>query len=880
MKRKFKLLNDAHVRRKFRPVIKCFKYLNKNLEIKKAGVSFLLLVLMSFLNVSMSFDFVRADEAAPGNAIIETGNTSSGVAAENLVNNTKVAAPDPTPTPTPEVTPTPTPVALNNATALSNDGAAAATTTENISVENSSKAAVSNEISSTASTGENSANGNSATSTIITGDANASADVVNIVNSNFTESNGRIAILNAFYSLFGDLDLSSSISTFSCPDNCSSLIKNLSVKNENSAEITNDILVRSHTGDNSASGGSSGVIATGDANSAANVLNVVNTNVVGSNYLLLVFNNFGSWDGDLVFPSKYKFNLCCTGGVSGNFLNENKAEIENRIIADASSGKNSANGSGGVIVSGNSNAAVNVLNRVNTNIFDSDSVYVAFRFFGDWSGNVYSAPDGFSWARTDDGLILLGGGNSGAGGGNSTDVSNKNNVRIKNNVHAYALTGQNMADGNTLSGRISSGNANSAVNVVNVVNTNVLGRNWVLALVNIFGDWKGNIAFGRPDLWIGESASSIPHEAKPGDVFTYKLTVINNGDTDATQIALSDDFDEHFLTIKDPRGGVLSEDGKKITWDLGTLKPGESRIISYDVGVKDNLPEGDTVVTNTASINAFEKDASQKDNIETTSIVLTRVPTYVPNAVNNTLPDFHIVKTHSATSTLVKAGDSVDYKIVLTNNGSGQGYESKIVDELFYATGTEPITTRQWNLDTVLGGEEITVTYTLEIPKTAKPGIYRNVAKFFAKDELQVDRYALSSESYIEVVEPGEVENANASNAGGGIGSDSLSGPAPEPTTPTPTPEGVKIAVVEGAKTLGIEKSSSGASHGKSKLALANSQFPPDQLKDISENDKQGLNLAALAYLNSRFLLPIIFAAFLALLIAYYLKHKEDKENV
>ncbi|MBI2024445.1 DUF11 domain-containing protein [Candidatus Giovannonibacteria bacterium] len=840
----------------------------KFFEFRKIAVPFALLLLMSFLNVSMSFDLAKADEMASSTEIT-TGDAMSEVSAENIVNTNEVELVEPTPTPTPEPTPTSEPTPTLGVETLE---ASTSTPEVSLEVENTNDAEVSNEISSTASTGENIADGNSATSTIITGDANAAADVINIVNTNIIDSNGRMAILNAFSSLFGDLDLTSLENFQSCGE-CSGIL-NIGANNENNAEITNDIVVRAITGENSASGNGSGVIATGDANAAANVLNVVNTNVVGSNYLLLVFNNFGDWNGDVIFPSKYNFNLCCTLNVPAGISNSNSASVDNGVSVDAQTGENSADGeSGGLIVSGNSNSAVNVLNQVNSNVLSSDSVYVAFRFFGDWSGNVYSAPEGFSWTQTDNGLILLGGGNSG-GAGSNMEISNENNATIQNSVRVFALTGQNSVNGNANGGVIVTGDANAAANVVNVVNTNVLGRNWVLALVNIFGNWNGNIAFGRPDLWIGESASSIPREAKPGDIFTYKLTVINNGDTDATGITLVDDFNEHFLSVDNHNGGTLSEDGDKISWDLGDLKPGESRIISYDVRIGDNLPEGDTMISNTASIKAFEKDASQTDNVETTSIVLTRVSTYVPNIATNPQPDFKIVKTHNATSSTVHAGDSVDYKIVLSNDGSGQGYDAKIVDILYYATDTEPVTTREWNLDTVFGNEEIIVTYTLEILKNAKPGIYRNVAKFTAKDELVVDRYVVESESYIEVIENGEIEGATSQNSGGGIGDENLSSPADIENSESE----IVLASVAGelSDDNTIQNANNAGDAGENEIITAETQKPADPIKEIPDNDKPGLNLAALAYLNSRFLLPIIFAAFLALIIAYYLRKSGD----
>ena len=544
--------------------------------------------------------------------VIATGDAQSDVTVENTVNTSETS--------------------VGNLEAEPPSGGSAsseeaAPTSERVGVENNNTAEIATEATSTAATGENSADNNSGSAVIATGDANASANIINIVNSTFTGSDGFIAFLNIFSSLFGDLDFRNSLFLNStCPD-CDIFSGDLSVNNQNTASIHNDAVVRAQTGGNSASGNAgAGVIATGDANAAANVFNVVNTNVVGSNYLLLVMNNFGSWNGDLVLPSKYLFPNCCSGAGSVSVNNNSDASIENNISGEAETGGNEANGNtNGLVVTGNANAVANTLNQVNTNIFGSDSVMIAFRFFGDWTGNVFSAPEGFSWIESDGGLVLMGdpsAGGFGGGAGSSTTINNSNFADIRNNVRVLALTGDNRASGNGGGGVIATGNANAATNVVNVVNTNIFGRNWILALVNVFGNWNGNIAFGRPDLWVGESVSEIPKEAVPGDRITYTLTVLNNGDTDATNILLHDDFDERHLNPVSLNGGNRTDRG--VEWNLGTLKPGEARVISYDVEIKDNLPAGATFLANTATAGSFEEDARSEDNTERTTILINR----------------------------------------------------------------------------------------------------------------------------------------------------------------------------------------------------------------------------------------------------------------
>ena len=413
---------------------------------------------------------------------------------------------------------------------------------------------------------------------------------------------------------------------------------------------------------------------------------------------------------------------------------------------------------------------------------------------------------------------------------------------------------------------IQTGDAHAVANVVNIVNTNVIGRNWVFALINVFGNWQGNIAFGQPDLWVGETVSNIPQAVTPGHEMTYTLTVINNGNTDATNVSLRDDFDERYLQTKTLNGG--NESGGSVAWNLGTLKPGEAKVISYDVEVKESLPVGGTNVLNTATVSATEPDGQNTDNTETTSVVLVRNREI--NYSTNPLADFKIKKTHNATTTLVQAGDSVDYEIVLKNDGGGKGFVSRIIDNLFYADETEPIETREWPLDTVYDGEEITVTYTLEVSPDAEPGVYRNVARFIAQDERQVDAYFVSSESFIEVtaIEEATSTTATSTTQTGGLGE----GESVEPAEDVVAPEENIISV--------FNKKVEDVIDTESEIAFAEAEAQAEPVNVfIPPAERDFGSMAALAFLDLKLYWPWLLAAILALLFLLYLVRRRRSEE-
>src|SRR3989344_252326 len=201
---------------------------------------------------------------------------------------------------------------------------------------------------------------------IATGDATAVVNLVNVINTTIVGSDGLMKILNIFLPFFGDLDTR----LWGLPgSDCIGGPGSLMVGNSNSAELANNLSVSGETGQNSVAIGDLGAdggIFTGVANAAANILNIVNTNLIGSQYLLLVMNNFNAWDGDLVLPGKDFFTSIreqvLTGGSSLAVTNENAADIENAVAVEDGTGEDTIEGgSDGVIVTGDANAAANTV---------------------------------------------------------------------------------------------------------------------------------------------------------------------------------------------------------------------------------------------------------------------------------------------------------------------------------------------------------------------------------------------------------------------------------------------------------------------------------------------------------------------------------------
>lgn len=465
---------------------------------------------------------------------------------------------------------------------------------------------------------------------IVTGDAYSAVNIANVVNSNVVNSDGFIYLGNQILPPQTSLDLTD----FFFPDPDSTLAQAATCtllscvsedvfytyNQENVATIINDATVEAVTGENLADGDIADIV-TGDAYGGANVINVVNTNIVDSNYRLMTFNAMGDLDGDLLLPTQELFNAFY-GRPNGMTRVEsaedihltasstNLADVNNNIEANARSGFNeSTTALDSKITTGRAESESNVLNKINQNIFGGDVMYLLVRVHGAWTGDVHGLPDGLDWMWTSDGVLIF---NEGAeivpsaflpydSDSYNADFENLNDVYIDNNVNIESITGDNETRG--LVGSITTGEAVASANVMNVANTNVIGANWTYAVINIFGDFHGDIAFSEVDLELTGSVSG-PDPLGFGDTLIYNYIVHNNSTVPATNVEV-----RQTLQNATVNGSAISQ-----TQNVGTLAPGTSTSIQFSAIVDDDIPAGTTTVRAVAAVTSNEGEATISDN--------------------------------------------------------------------------------------------------------------------------------------------------------------------------------------------------------------------------------------------------------------------------
>lgn len=673
-------------------------------------------------------------------------------AADDAIGPSPIPSSTPTPdiSPSPYPTPSPTPETSTSVEATAAEGAATSEPTLDpipspmpgtIEVVNDNQGEIGNNVAAEGSSGDNliaSADGNAS---VDTGDVNVVVGLVNAENTNITNSSLSQFLFNLFENSGEDIDLSelsgqigTAISA-DCPPG-SACPGSLSVANNNQGTIDNALTINGISGNNQATSENGNVtITTGDVNVVANIFNLLNTNITGSNWYNLIINVFGDWTGDLVLPGKEKMqmftgSLDALGGSGASVSNSDGGIIENNVQITSDTGGNEAITDATIIRTGDASANANILNMANTNITGGNWFFIAVNNLGKWEGQIFSLPPGIQAAGDSNGVKIfnvplssIAGGNApgsgnGAQSGNSSGltVANNNSGSIKNNLVINLLTGGNSAVGGG-NATIQTGNANAIANIINILNSNITGSNLLTGMVNIFGAWKGNVAFGRPDLWIGASASSPSTLPRPGDPITYTLTYANRGDADATNVKIKSDFNDLYFSVTDPGTGAVSNPGE-IKWNIGDVPVGGVGSVSYSVKVTPEIPVGLTALTSDAGITSLERDWNSEDNKDEISMnVFKDASRWIPPD-----PNLQLTKTRIGEGPIY-SGSSVDYEIILNNDSDGSSRFTTISDILYDKWG-QKVSVSNWDLGEVFPHEKVTIKYTLNIGSEIPVGAY------------------------------------------------------------------------------------------------------------------------------------------------------------
>src|SRR3989344_1521505 len=247
--------------------------------------------------------------------------------------------------------------------------------------------------------------------------------------------------------------------------------------------------------------------------------------------------------GDIVLPDAIFFDKFFQNGNtlpemnSSSFIvqNDNEETFMGTTTAHAITGQNVASSVGlghGDVATGEAHTSSTSYTAANQTHVGGSSALFVFHVSGNWNGTVKGLPAGMSSRRTAYGIEVYSNGSVAPQGTqgiyNSSDfiASSTNKATVKTDVNVWAETGNNTAEVEDGTAGVRTGDAYATANVVNMVNTNVVNRNFIFAVFNIAGDWQGDIDFGghSPNLQVTTTVEQ-PDPTISGSDVTYHFLV-------------------------------------------------------------------------------------------------------------------------------------------------------------------------------------------------------------------------------------------------------------------------------------------------------------------------------------------------------------------
>jgi len=260
--------------------------------------------------------------------------------------------------------------------------------------------------------------------------------------------------------------------------------------------------------------------------------------------------------------------------------------------------------------------------------------------------------------------------------------------------------------------------------------SNLMVAYYVTAGHKLIGEFRHPAPRLRIENWL---ESGEPGE---GGNVTFNIQYRNEGNADAVNAILTDTFDQGLTYLGDTSGFTKTEDGNKVTWQLGDLAPGDW--VNFYVFARVDALEGHDII-NTAEISSESFDAGNPED---------RVRSWQGTVVAN---DTHVNVGIGAWTWNPAPGQNYVYNVNVCNNGSTGSTGLTLTETLPAATtldswwGREPGwselsrigNTLTLSSPTIAGWRCQEVYVKVKLDESAQPGdeIINNVEIYAANDD-------------------------------------------------------------------------------------------------------------------------------------------------
>ncbi len=279
--------------------------------------------------------------------------------------------------------------------------------------------------------------------------------------------------------------------------------------------------------------------------------------------------------------------------------------------------------------------------------------------------------------------------------------------------------------------------SNAAGNIVNTatVSTTTVESNYQ----NNTSNKTVQVSLLSADLEVTKTASKNP--VKPGETFTYTITLKNNGPNTAANVIVEDVLPSSLNLVEvNPSEGTWNAPN----WSVGNLSNGATKTLSMTVSVKSDASGN---IVNTAKATSTTSDTNSENNTATKTV-----------QVSDLSADLALTKT--ASKNPVEPGETFIYTLSVKNNGPDAAEEVKVRDilpnsldfvEATPSTGTW--TAPDWTIGTLASGVTKTINLTVKVKEIASGSIVNTATVTSTTADPDIENNSSTKVVPIEIVE-------------------------------------------------------------------------------------------------------------------------------
>ncbi len=667
-------------------------------------------------------------------ALIQTGTASAQTTSDNHLNTTVISAEPTTQTDIPPTDPS------------------------SINIANHADATLT--ASADATSGSNQTQ-DTASSAIVTSDSYASSSMVNVINTTVVGSTLRFLTLSLssptdepinLRDVWNEIEQQTKESGPTMILTSDGMLLRIS----DTANLDATVLATATSGQNSQTDtDQTATLQTGDSFASANLVNLVNSQIIGSDYLFVVINIFNALDADIILPSLIRFmeertasTLQTTQSEPSTTLMQDATVGPSHVEAQSETGENTIEDvPDAAIQTGTAYSHGTDTIMANSQLFSDWWYMVLVNNFGSWNGTLDGWNHGSEQTLLPFGSSILSEHlNEQTINLDSTEPSHQSRVAISSQallkylVSARAITGENSIR-NAAAAALQTGNATALANAFSMVNTTAIGHRFFFPIFNIFGSWNGDLVVAHPDMRVSmnSGSSTVPD----GGTTTISVSYTNAGQEEARGTHIAVTLPQGATYEPGSASQPISVAGNTLTAPLGNVAPGASGTLTFSVrfGWNEALSFGQTLKhmlvksayaqTKTqeksvsAAISTTDEESDSSNNWATTTVMISRE--YSDGEISNqSVSDGQPVLSVSANHNVgefVYPGDTITFFLSLKNIGAETSNDSSITLSLFDPAGVFLFAV-PFTLGTIQQGTGRKVTFGLTVPKAAVGGMY------------------------------------------------------------------------------------------------------------------------------------------------------------